>query len=225
MAGQATVVLALTVCIGDTRPIAQAPGSPATPPPPQDARERWNKEYDSGIPTLLNADANQFLAATIKGRTAGSALDLGIGQGRNAVYLAKQGWTVTGVDISDVAVTQARANAARDGVAIATVVSDLDLFDFGTERWDLITLFYMHSWHKNSRTEVAERIVRSLKPGGLLVMEAFRRPPNINGLVAAELGMMYQRLRIVQNEEVVGDADWGTVPKTALIRFVAEKAR
>ena len=67
------------------------------------------------------------------------------------------------------------------------------------------------------------RILRSLKPGGLFVMEAFRRPPNTNGLVASELTSLFHAFRIVMNEEAVTEADWGAGGKTELVRFVAEK--
>jgi len=108
-------------------------------------------------------------------------------------------------------------------VKITTVVSDLDDYDFGSDRWDLVTSFYMHSWHKNSKTDVPARILRSLKPGGLFVMEAFRRPPNTNGLVVAELTSLFRSFRIVMNEEAVTKADWGSPDNTELVRFVAEK--
>jgi SAM-dependent methyltransferase len=188
-----------------------------------DQRARWNKEFSSGIPNLRNVNSSEFLAAVIKGRKPGAALDLGIGQGRNAIFLAAQGWQVTGVDISDVAVAQARKNADQKAVKIATIISDLDEYDFGVNQWDLVTSFYMHSWHRNSKTDVPARILRSLKPGGLLVMEAFRRPPNTNGLVVAELTSLFRDFRIVMNEESVTKADWGSVETTELVRFVAEK--
>jgi SAM-dependent methyltransferase len=223
--------LAVTIVVVDAQAPesrAQAPVASTQKPDPRgtaaDQRERWNKEFNSGIPSLRNAQSSEFLAAAIKGRKPGAALDLGIGQGRNAIYLAAQGWEVTGVDISDVAVSQARKNAQEKGVKIATVISDLDDFDLGRDQWDLITSFYMHSWHKNSKTDVPARILRSLKPGGLFVMEAFRRPPNINGLVVSELTSLFRHFRIVMNEESVTRPDWGAAETTELVRFVAEKA-
>ncbi len=226
----AAVSFALTVApIGAQTPASAAQAGSASTQKvdprgsPADQRERWNKEFSSGIPNLRNVRSSEFLAATIKGRKPGTALDVGIGQGRNAIYLAARGWQVTGVDISDVAVGQARKNAQQQSVEIATVVSDLDDYDFGEDRWDLITSFYMHSWHKNSKTDVPARILRSLKPGGVFVMEAFRRPPNVNGLVVSELTSLFRAFRIVMNEEAVAEADWGSAGATELVRFVAEK--
>src|SRR6188768_3099174 len=108
-----TIVFALAIVAVDARQTPVAPGAEVTqssalstqkPDPrgsPADQRERWNKEFSSGIPSLRNAQSSEFLAAVIKGLKPGTALDLGIGQGRNAIYLAAQGWDVTGVDISD----------------------------------------------------------------------------------------------------------------------------
>ena len=82
------------------------------------------------------------------------------------MFLATQGWTVTGVDLSDVAIAQAKKNAAERGVKIAAVVENLDTYDFGTEQWDLICLFYMHSWHGRSPTKPPQRIANALRRGG-----------------------------------------------------------
>lgn len=202
-----------------------SPPQNATPPAtqPTNPRDRWNKEYDNGIPALRNPGPSEFLATVVKGRTPGTVLDLGIGQGRNAIFLAGQGWKVTGVDVSDSAVALARKNAAARGVTIEMVVADLDAFDFGSKRWDLITSFYMHSWHKNSKTNVPERLLRALKPGGIVVMEAFRRPPNTNGFVTAELTELFRSFRIIRNDESTVRADWGPHGPAELVRFIAEK--
>ena len=64
---------------------------------PEEVRERWNTEFKKGAP-LLNRQPSKLLVETVRGRAPGSALDLGTGEGRNAIYLAEQGWKVTGVD-------------------------------------------------------------------------------------------------------------------------------
>ena len=198
------------------------PQTPTSPPAPVDPRERWNKEFGSGAPSLNNLAPNALLSSVVKGRKPGAALDLGIGQGRNALYLAENGWDVTGVDISDVAVGQARENAAKKRLALKAVIANLDAYDFGENQWDLITSFYMHSWHRNSKTDVPARILRALKPGGVVVMEAFQRPPNINGFVVSELATLFRDFTILRNEESAATPDWG--PEGApLVRFVAEK--
>ena len=75
-------------------------------------KDRWNRVYSSSQP-IFNNSPNALLVDAVRGRRPGTALDLGMGQGRNALFLAQQGWTVTGVDISDVALSQARLQAEK----------------------------------------------------------------------------------------------------------------
>lgn len=112
---------------------------------PQDVdprdRDYWNRKFsDSNTP--FNREPSQLLIEAIRDRRPGVAVDLGMGEGRNAIYLAQQGWQTTGVDLSDVAVTQAKRRALQIGVRLDTVIDDLDHFDLGRNRWDLIALFY-----------------------------------------------------------------------------------
>lgn len=98
----------------------------------------------------------------VKGRTAGTALDVGMGQGRNALYLAQQGWTVTGFDPAEKAVAVAQAQAKALGVTLETRIEGDETFDFGQNRWDLVVLSYV------SLRDLVPKIVASLKPGGLV---------------------------------------------------------
>jgi SAM-dependent methyltransferase len=205
--------------------LAAALGAQQAPQPPsQDPRQRWNKVFAEGAPDLRR-DPNALLVEVVKNRRPGTALDLGTGEGRNAIYLASQGWTVTGVDISDVAVDQAKKNAAARGVHVTAIVGDLDQYDFGKERWDLITSFYMHSWHRRSRTDVPTRIFEALKPGGVVIIEGYADPPNAFGLRADELSRAFERLRIIRSETLEDGADWMNGEKRRLVRFVAEKRK
>ena len=72
--------------------------------------ERWNRILTNPKPTF-NTEPNAFLVQIAKSRKPGTALDVGMGQGRNAIYLAQQGWTVTGFDPADQAVAAARDRA------------------------------------------------------------------------------------------------------------------
>ncbi|HXW07920.1 MAG TPA: class I SAM-dependent methyltransferase [Vicinamibacterales bacterium] len=223
-------LLAVIAWLGAGQVGAEVPGwqpaeraqQPAQQNPADRARDFWNKEFADGK-VLLQKGPSPLLVTHIKGRKPGSALDIGMGQGRNAVYLAEQGWDVTGVDLSDVAVGQAKANAATKGVRLQAVVSDLDAFDFGTDRWDLITSFYMHGWHRRSPTDVPGRIYRALRPGGLLIVEGFREPPNTVGLRTEVLAREYGRMHIIRNENVSEYPAWYEAERTPLVFFVAEK--
>ena len=80
-------------------------------------REDWNARHGEAGP-LFGVDPNRFLVAEVDGLAPGRALDLACGAGRNAVWLAERGWTVTGVDFSDVALENARGLAAERGVEV-----------------------------------------------------------------------------------------------------------
>lgn len=86
----------------------------------------------------------------------GDSHDLGMGEGRNTIFLAQQGWDATGIDISDVAVAQARQHAAKVHVNISAVTEDLDHYQLGT--------------NKGTRPSSAQRLVTALKPGGLIIL-------------------------------------------------------
>jgi len=83
--------------------------------------DRWNKILTSPE-GRFNREPNAFLVDVIKERKPGTALDVGMGQGRNALYLAQKGWTVTGFDPAAEAVALAQREANKAGVAMATEV-------------------------------------------------------------------------------------------------------
>lgn len=215
----AAVSLAFALTLSTLEPSAQT-----TQPTTEQARERWNEVFKKGAPTL-NREPSQVLVAAVERRKPGKALDLGTGQGRNAIFLASKGWTVTGVDISDVAIAEAKKNAAAGKVQIEAIVGDLDTYDFGREQWDLITSFYMHGWHNRSSTDVPARIYDALRPGGLLVIEGFAKPENPFGFSVEELSKAYGRLRILKNESVHTKGEWDKDNEAQIARFVAEKVK
>ena len=111
---------------------------------PDGARVLWNKVYGGHDPIFVETP-NPLLASAVLDRKPGKALDFGMGQGRNAVFLAMQGWDVTGFDPSDEGIRLAQANAAKAGVKIRALVESDDQFDFGVARWDLIVMTYIRS--------------------------------------------------------------------------------
>jgi SAM-dependent methyltransferase len=190
-------------------------------------RDAWNeifsKRQGSEFPH------NKFLAETVRGRQPGAALDIGIGEGRNALFLAAQGWEVTGFDISDVAVQMARDTAQRRGLQLKILVEDADRFDYGRQRWDLVVGMYMHE----VITRNAGKIVEALKPGGILVVEGFHRDVNRRGVQGTGIGFRtnelpraFDRLRILHYEDTVGTPDWGSSGQAApLVRFIAVRQK
>src|SRR6266849_774644 len=105
------------------------------------AQEQERKAYDEIYSTkrgMFSAEPNAFMVRTITGRKPGRALDVAMGQGRNALWLASKRWTVTGFDISPVAIDEARKEAEKRGLPIETSVIPYEQFDWGKEKWDLI---------------------------------------------------------------------------------------
>jgi len=101
--------------------------------------ERWNRILTAEKPHF-NTKPNAFLVEIASSRKPGTALDVGMGQGRNSIWLAHQGWDVTGFDPAEKAVALALENARKSGVHIKTEVKGMEDFDFGESRWDLIVL-------------------------------------------------------------------------------------
>ena len=188
-------------------------------------REAWNEVFTQR--QGRDFPHNKFLAEMIKGRKPGKALDIGIGEGRNALLLATQGWEVTGFDISDVGVRLAREAAQKRGLKLEALVEDVDRFDYGQQRWDLVVGMYMHEMI----TRNAAKIIASLKPRGIIVIEGFHRDLNRRGLQGGYIGYRsnellraFDRLRVLHYEDTVGPADWERSGREApIVRFVAVK--
>ncbi|HXM39853.1 MAG TPA: methyltransferase domain-containing protein [Bryobacteraceae bacterium] len=180
---------------------------------PNGAKVLWNKVYGGRDPIFVQTP-NALLASAIQDRKPGRALDFGMGQGRNAVFLAMQGWDVTGFDPSDEAIRQAQANAAKASVKIRALVSTDDRFDFGVAQWDLIAMTYIRS----PTARDAERIRRALAPGGVFVYENGSDRHN-------ELLKLFLPLRILRFEDMDAFPDWNPTEKIRLERLVAEKPR
>ena len=184
--------------------------------------DRWNRILTAEKPAF-NTDPNAFLVEVITNRTPGTALDVGMGQGRNAIYLAQQGWTVTGFDPADKAVAQANATAAKLNVKLQTFVQGAEDFDFGENRWDLIVLSYVGA------RELVDIVVRALKPGGAVVVEGFHRDVTkqnpVGGAVVFdtnELPALFSKLRVLRYEDVEARTDFGMNLNRA-VRLLAQK--
>ncbi len=184
-------------------------------------RDFWNGKFNDPK-TQFDHEPSRLLVDAIRERHPGRALDLGMGQGRNAIYLAQQGWQVTGVDLSNVAVAQAKARAAQLHVSMTAVVDDLGHYDFGKSQWDLIALFYLHAWYHSEKAAAPKRLMDALKPGGLLVIEGFAGPESFM-YQPNELLRDLSALRVLRYEDLRGEAEWAPGQKSHIIRFVGEK--
>ncbi len=106
-------------------------------------KDGWDERYRDRE-WLWTVDANRFVVQEVTGMKPGRALDLAAGEGRNAVWLAKQGWKVTAVDFSSVALGRAVELAAHEGVEITTVEADLRAYTPPQAAFDLVVLAYLH---------------------------------------------------------------------------------
>jgi SAM-dependent methyltransferase len=184
--------------------------------------DRWNRILTSAKPSF-NTAPNAFLVRMTRDRRPGTALDVGMGQGRNAIYLAQQGWTVTGFDPAEQAVAVAQAEAKRLGVKLTAVPIADDQFDFGKDQWDVIVLSYV------GLRGLIPRIYDALKPGGMVVVEAFHRDSLKNGRIGPGVGFdtnellkLFERFRVIQYEDAEGTGDFG-LRKDRLVRIAVTK--
>ena len=184
--------------------------------------ERWNRILTAPKPAF-NTAPNAFLVTMIKGLKPGRSLDVGMGQGRNTIYLAQHGWDSVGFDPADRAVAAAQEQAKKLGVTITTHVARAEEFDWGEARWDLIVLSYVGA------REYVSQVLRALRPGGMVIIEGFHRDAtkirSIGGVVVFdtnELPQLFATLRIVRYEDVDGDGDFGA-GATRVVRFAGVK--
>jgi SAM-dependent methyltransferase len=192
-------------------------------------RADWDRRYtESGL--LWSSQPNRFLVAEVEGLPPGRALDLACGEGRNAVWLARRGWRVTGVDYSQVAIAKAQEQARSAGVDVAWVVADLLEYRPAPGAFDLVIAFYLQV-PAAERARILSAAVEAVATGGtfLLVGHDSRNPAAGYGGprdpavlytpedVAAELpGLDVERAELV--ERPVETPDGVRVALDALVR-------
>jgi SAM-dependent methyltransferase len=132
-------------------------------------RDGWNERYRSAE-LVWGTDANCFVEQALGAREAtGRALDLACGEGRNAIWLAKRGWSVTAVDYSDVAIERARKLAASAGVEVEWMCADVRSYAPDPEAFALVVVSYLQAGRAERRLVLAHT-AKALAPGGQLFM-------------------------------------------------------
>jgi SAM-dependent methyltransferase len=138
----------------------------------QFSQEFWDDRYSSAD-QLWSGQPNPQLVAQTTGLSPGDALDVGCGEGADAIWLASQGWTVTAVDISAVALDRAAAHAAARGDDIARRISwrqaDLFSWDPGSEQFDLVSAQFMYLPEAELKS-LHRRLAAAVRPGGTLLI-------------------------------------------------------
>jgi tellurite methyltransferase len=192
-------------------------------------KERWNRKYREVVacteprtapdPFLVRSFSEFILSEFPNG---GSALDVAGGAGRHAIWLAKQGWQVTIIDISETGVEQARQNAGPVASHIHFVVDDLTHFNAAqmkfADAFDVVMVFFY------LERKIFAEILKALRPGGLLIYKTYtspqaklsRGPKNPEHLLKpCELPQLASGLQILQYIE--------SVPEKAVAELVAKK--
>jgi SAM-dependent methyltransferase len=128
----------------------------------------WDARYSEREGAMWSGRPNGRLLVEAAGLTPGRALDVGCGEGADAIWLARSGWTVTAIDISDVAVSRARDAAKRAGAAVDWLCGDALQTSFLTGSFDLVSMQYP-ALPKAAGEAAVWALLATVRPGGLLL--------------------------------------------------------
>ena len=173
----------------------------------------WDEEY-SVDEYVYGTEPNDFLLSMTGNPKKGRVLCLAEGEGRNAVHLAKEGFTATAVDSSRVGLAKAERLAMKNRVSIETVIADLADFTIIENSWDCIVSISCHL-PPDLRKRIHKGVVTGLRKGGTYLLEAYT-PKQLEfgtgGPPSAEFMMDLETLReelsglnIVHGAEVIRD--------------------
>jgi len=143
--------------------------------------ERWNTRF-SAEGYLFGTEPNAFLASQRARLKPGMrALSIADGDGRNSVFLARQGLEVTAFDFSPVAIEKAKRLAAQAGVRVDYRQSDMMAWEWEPSRYDVIAAIFFQFLDPRQRAKVFAGLETSLAPGGLLLLQGYRPEQIANG--------------------------------------------
>lgn len=168
-------------------------------------RPNWEERYaQPGY--VCGSEPVDFLREHLEELPRGAALDLAMGEGRNAVFLAQHGFRVTGIDGSPTGVAKAEARAREEGVQLETIVADLERYSLPSEKFDVVLCFYY------LQRSLFPQMERALKQGGALVVQTltveqlqFPTGPRTRKhlLEPNELYQAFRHLRVAYYREIV----------------------
>ena len=195
----------------------------------------WDTRY-SQDGYIFGEAANRFLAANadrLKGYR--NALAVADGEGRNGVFLAEQGLEVLSIDASPVGLAKADKLAARRGVRLATQCLDIGAYDWPEAAFDVVAAIFIQFAPPSMRDAMFAGMVRTLRPGGLLLLEGYRPeqlgygtggPSQLENLYTeALLRQQFAALEIISLESYDAELTEGSAHAgpSALIDLVARK--
>src|SRR3990172_3359421 len=180
----------------------------------------WNKRYDTET-YILGKEPVEFLKEHINILPGGKGLDIAMGEGRNAVFLAKNGFEVDGCDVSEIAVKKTLGLAKENNVRVNAFVADLEIYKLPKDAYDVVACFYY------LQRSLIPQIKEALKPGGMVIYETytienwergFEGPKNEDYLLKTnELLDLFKDLTIIYYRELVLD------DKKAVASLIARK--
>jgi len=197
--------------------------------------ERWNKRF-SAPEYIFGTAPNEFLASqAARLRPGQRALCVADGEGRNSVWLAELGLEVNAFDLSPAGVEKARRLAAARGVSVAYEVSDVYGWRWPQDAFDVVAAIFVQFADPAMRAFMFERIVRSLRRGGLLILQGYTPrqieyrtggPPHAENMYTPELlRSAFASLEILELKEYEKIMAEGTqhCGRSAVIDLVARK--
>ena len=193
----------------------------------------WEERYNADH-YVYGTEPNEFLRDNVLMLPMGDVLCLAEGEGRNAVFLAGTGRRVSSVDLSEAGVKKTLRLANERGVEVHARVGDLSTYDLGDEKWDGIVSISAHM-PPQIRADLHHRIVKTLRPGGTLILEAYT-PDQIGrgtgGPQSAEMTMTLSALEkelapleflhAVETERIVAEGI-GHTGSAAVVQVIARK--
>lgn len=197
-------------------------------------KDFWDERYgEEGL--AYGETPNVYLSEITDQITdGGSVLVVGDGEGRNGVWLAKQGFDVTCIDYSPVAIDKINAFASQNAVSVNTICADMNEWNWPREKFDAVVSIYVH-FPLEVRATLHQKMVDALKSGGKILMEAFNKdqlqyksggPPVFEMLFSeAMLREDFSSVDILEMEEKVVYLDEGKYHcgDGAVVRMIAQK--
>lgn len=157
----------------------------------------WDERYSSEE-KIWSGNPNAQLVAEVSGLTAGTALDVGCGEGGDVIWLAQRGWRVTGADFSAQGLARAARHAQQAGVADQTDWWQVDARTFaaGDRSYDLVSTHFLHP-PDHAMVEVTRRLAEAVAPGGYLLVVGHAPSEAFTHLTASHRNAMFLASEIV----------------------------
>lgn len=139
-----------------------------------EATQFWNSRFDKPE-FIFGKEPNEYLVEQSDQylNPGNTVLCIADGEGRNGVWLAKQGMQVTGFDVSDIALAKARQFAQESQVSINYSLSDVDGFDWKTDVFDAVVGIFIQFADPQMRSRIFKQVKQSLKPGGIFILQGY----------------------------------------------------